>query len=161
MRSRPLQPRVTLSLPPYLKLHTASTLTYNFTNPTARLLTLSLQVDSSDSFVFAGPRKTPTIILAPSESREFSLAVIPLSIGPCALPRLRVFEQAPSSLTQGEEEGAASRSREIDVVAEQALEQDLAQKGLETDLRAATGAVVVSEDSRQGADNFLVLVLPR
>lgn len=143
----PLVPQVTLALPPTLILHEPIALTYTLSNPTSRLLRLSTQVDSAPdpgTFVFAGPRKIPSLILAPSEQRELSVKVVPLVVGRCRLPRLRVFLH---ELDETEQEKAT----EIMVVAQEAVRKD---PGLEEELREARA------EEPAGSD-FVVLVLPR
>ncbi|KAI5481898.1 hypothetical protein MNV49_000175 [Pseudohyphozyma bogoriensis] len=161
MRPLPLHAVVSIRPPPFLTLHKSSTLVYRFSNPTDRLLTLSLQVDSSDGFVFAGPRKTPVMVLAPSEEREVPLAVIPLVVGTCVLPRLRVFEyERPQD--DGREEESQPVMKELRVVEELDVEEvkDPAQVSLETDLRFARGGDDVNNPN-EVSKPFTVLVLPR
>lgn len=80
-------------MPASAVLHEPLTVKYVLTNPTRRVVTLSIQADSSpDQFVFSSVRKVPRTILAPFESREIEMRVVPLQVGPCSLPRLRVYE---------------------------------------------------------------------
>ncbi|GAA6036838.1 hypothetical protein JCM8097_006306 [Rhodosporidiobolus ruineniae] len=176
----PLLPTITLSLPPYLVLHEPTTLTYRFSNPTPRLVTLSSQLDSAtvaSSFVFAGPRRLPEWVLAPNEEREVSVRVVPLMVGEWALPRLRVWEvehpPPPSDYAQVDEEGRPlpppqpqqPRLHELEVEVEsdavegeEEREARAAQMELEAELRSARG----TEDGAEGGGKGVtVLVLPR
>ncbi|KAM0752891.1 hypothetical protein T439DRAFT_323501 [Meredithblackwellia eburnea MCA 4105] len=172
VRPKPLYPTITVRLPPIMRLHAPTSLTYRFSNPTERLLTLSLQVDSSEGFVFAGPRKIPQMTVAPTEERNITLTVIPLLVGPCAVPRVRVFEvdrlspveETPAGPT---EDGVVQRKqKELPVVEEADVGQvvDQSQAHLETDLRIARGSERddASEVSAGEvlARPFTVLVLP-
>ncbi|KAK4692347.1 trafficking protein particle complex subunit 11, partial [Phenoliferia sp. Uapishka_3] len=144
---RPLQltPTISVRLPPYMKLHQPTSLSYLFSNPTDRVLTLSMQIDSAEGFVFAGPRKTPSVILAPSEERTFNITVIPLVVGPCVVPRVRVFEieriSAEDELAVRREGDVpppeAPKMKELAVVEESAVGEvaEPSQAHLETDLR--------------------------
>lgn len=162
-----------------MTVHTPTTLSYRLSNPTDRLLSLALQVDSSDGFVFAGPRKSPTLILAPSEERVVDLVVVPLVVGPSVVPRVRVFElergvpSSPTSTSGGgqrpEEEDGAPKAKELAVVEEADVDQvrDPRQAHLEMDLWAARGgAAERGEEGEGGGDAegpsraFVVVVLP-
>ncbi|GAA6061932.1 hypothetical protein JCM10212_001500 [Sporobolomyces blumeae] len=99
LRPTTLEPRITLRIPPALKVHTATTLEYCLSNPTPHLLHLATQIDSApqpSSFVFAGPRKTPSLVLAPGEERTVEVRVVPLVAGHLAIPRFRVFQVDPA-----------------------------------------------------------------
>ena len=152
-----LAPAITVRLPPYMTLHSPTLLSYRLSNPTDRLLSLSLQIDSADGFVFAGPRKTPHLVLAPAEERIVPVSVIPLIIGPCVVPRVRVFE-----LLGGDDESGAPRSRELPVVEEADVDEvvDPSQAHLETDLRSARGGEDGSDVGESASRPFAVLVLP-
>ncbi|GAA5919086.1 hypothetical protein JCM1841_003742 [Sporobolomyces salmonicolor] len=176
----PLLPRVSLRVPPFLVLHQPVTLTYRFSNPTPRLLTLSTHIDSAEhasSFVFAGLRKIPSFFLAPDEEREVRVTVVPLVVGQWALPKLRAFEveqvQQPQPRHPGEiveqdrkplPQVLQTKLRELEVVVEtDAIEEkDPAQVGLEADLRSARDEDDGGELSGGAAARApVVLVLPR
>jgi hypothetical protein len=165
----PLNPAITLRLPPFLTLHQPFTLTYHFANPTPHLLSLSTQVDSADpgTFVFAGPRKFPVLLLAPDEERDISLVVIPLVVGPCALPRMRVFqhEREVGDQVDDRDPSAATESKmkELIVVGEADVHEirDPVQVGLEEDLRMARGGREDEEGENGEVRPFVVMVLPR
>ncbi|GAA5914419.1 hypothetical protein JCM6882_008227 [Rhodosporidiobolus microsporus] len=180
----PLLPRITLRLPPSLTLHTPTLLTYTFSNPTPRLLTLSSQIDAAplaSSFVFAGPRRLPEWVLAPGEEREVGVQVVPLMVGEHVLPRMRVWEveHPPPGVEHAlvDEEGRPlpppaqpqPQLRELEVFVES--EADVAgeeegasgQAELEADLRSARGeeGAVEGEGGAAVGKAPRVLVLPR
>lgn len=170
IRPLPLHPSVTLRLPPFIRLHQSLPLTYRLSNPTDRLVTLSLQVEGTEAFVFAGPRKIPRLVLAPAEEHSLTMMVVPLVVGPSALPRLRVFEQErPSPTTSsgsgraGDDEDAKAgpTMHELTVVAEQEVVEIKTpeQLSLEKDLRLARGGDSV-DDGTQVSKPLMVLVLP-
>lgn len=131
------------------------TLSYRFSNPTSRLLNLSTQIDSSEGFVFSGPRKLASVILAPDEERLITLVVIPLVVGSCTLPRLRVFDHRRSEeLSQSEEETGelATAGR---IVRELAVQVETESEKSSTQEDASRGVGAVSSAS------LVVLVLPR
>ncbi|GJN91753.1 hypothetical protein Rhopal_004776-T1 [Rhodotorula paludigena] len=178
-------PTITLALPPFLTVHQPATVTYRFSNPTGRVVTLSSQVDSStdvpSTFVFAGPRRLPEWTLAPYEEREVQVRVVPLAAGHCALPRMRVWQiEHPPPPTRDEletrvdEEGRAIpppprpqpkvHEVEVEVESEAIEEVDPAQAELEADLRSAREG----DESESNAGGkappgrpHIVLVLPR
>lgn len=171
----PLLPQVALALPPTLVLHTPTTLLYTLSNPTPRLLRLSAQIDSAPepgTFVFAGPRKLPTLLLAPYEQREVGIKVVPLAMGRCRLPRLRVFLHeagvAGAGELQGEQQGTVvpeDKVTEVFVVAQEVVRmpegegEGREQRGvLEEELRSAR---LSSEDAGRLGSDFSVMVLPR
>lgn len=91
----------------------------------------------------------PSLILAPSERRTVDVKVVPLVVGRCRLPRLRVFLH---DVVAEEETDALPEEKvtEILVVAEEAVRKE---PGLEDELREAR--------SEEGMVDFAVLVLPR
>jgi hypothetical protein len=142
-----------------------------------------LQIDSPvvpGSFVFAGPRKIPSVILAPDEEQTIEVAVIPLMVGPCALPQLRVFQLEPTA-SEGSAEQAAGggaqhastqqqqqqqqqpKMKELPVVAQsQVLDpSDPAQVELEDELRRARGGDDLAEARQRAVKHLVVTVLPR
>ncbi|BGP12883.1 hypothetical protein JCM10213v2_000800 [Rhodosporidiobolus nylandii] len=173
----PLLPAITLQLAPYLVLHQPTTLTYRFSNPTGRSITLSSQLDGPEvpsSFVFAGPRRFPEWILASGEERSLQVRVVPLMAGDWALPRLRVWEvehvSAPPVPPLFDEDGRPvpappppqPRMHELDVQVETDAveEKDPAQAELEADLRSARDGDD-GESGRGAVKAPVVLVLPR
>ncbi|GAA5977298.1 hypothetical protein JCM11641_000058 [Rhodosporidiobolus odoratus] len=178
IKAASLLPAVMLQLPPYLVLHQPSTLTYRFSNPTGRVLTLSSQIDSPEvpsSFVFAGPRRFPEWILAPNEERELQVRVVPLTVGYWPLPRLRVWEveQPPPVPNHAlvDEEGrplpppppAQPKLHELEVQleTEATFEPDPVQVELEADLRSARGGDEDDAERPAKGKAPVVLVLPR
>lgn len=177
-RPLPLVPTVTLRLPPFLVLHEPITLLYLISNPTVRLCTLSAQLDgpsTPSTFAFAGARRLPEFVLAPHETREVRIRVVPLAAGTWTLPRLRVWrvEHAPAPARVDENGYAVAppppRLFELDVEIEGDVveEPDAAQAELEADLRSARGGGAEDEiDAGAGGKAPLgrapvVLVLPR
>lgn len=160
VRRLPLEPTVTLKLPPFMVLHEPTPLTYKLSNPTGRLLVLSTQVDSAEGFVFAGPRKLPSLILAPYEEKGLQVVVIPLAVGQAIVPRLRVFENNEQT-NEEREEDLPNPIREMQVVEETDVEaiKDPKQIALENELRGARGESVEEVEVR--SRDFVVLVLPR
>lgn len=164
LRPLPLHPSISVKVPPYMTLNHPTTVIYRFSNPTSRLLSLATQVDSSDHFVFAGPRKFPLLVLAPSEERSIPLSVIPLVTGSCALPRMRVFEQskeAPRGRGEDGEELPPLDPIELHVVEDMDAEEikDAETARMEGDLKAARGRG--ASEGRDAARDFMVLVVPR
>ncbi|BGO96780.1 hypothetical protein NBRC10513v2_000716 [Rhodotorula toruloides] len=172
----PLTPTILLRLPPYLILHQPVTVSYRFSNPTSRLLTLSSQLDLAEvpsAFAFAGPRRLTEWTLAPFEERELRVRLVPLIAGRFALPRLRVWQiEYPAQLAQDEYSDEEQERRqaqqpkatelEVEVESDVVEERDPAQAGLEADLRTARGG---DEDVAGGKAPLgrppVVLVLPR
>lgn len=145
-------PSITLRLPTFLTLHAPANLLYRFSNPTSRLLNLSTSIEGAENFVFAGPRKFPRFVLAPEEERVLTLVVIPLAVGSCSLPRLRVFVDRTAEATRSEDlEEAEVRERVVE----------------EVTVNVETDSMIQSEKaaSRAGEvgsrDPLVVLVLPR
>ncbi|GAA5850035.1 hypothetical protein JCM8547_000988 [Rhodosporidiobolus lusitaniae] len=173
----PLFPTVTLSLPPHLVLHEPTILTYHFSNPTGRVVTLSSQIDSAEvasAFVFAGARRLPEWILAPAEERSVHVRIVPLAVGSWSIPRLRVWEvehpppQPEHALV--DEEGrplpappppqAKLHELQVEVETDAVEEPDPVQVELEADLRSAREDD--GESGKGGAGRAaVVLVLPR
>ncbi|BGP28998.1 hypothetical protein JCM10296v2_000734 [Rhodotorula toruloides] len=171
-----LAPTILLRLPPYLIIHQPVTLSYRFSNPTSRFLTLSSQLDLAEvpsAFAFAGPRRLTEWTLAPFEVREMRVRLVPLIAGRFALPRMRVWQiEYPAQLAQDEysdEEQERRQARqpkatelEVEVESDVVEEQDPAQIGLEADLRNARGG---DADAASGKAPLgrppVVLVLPR
>ncbi|SCV68679.1 BQ2448_800 [Microbotryum intermedium] len=173
-----LEPTVTLSLPAILRLHDLTRLRYKFSNPTNRVTTLSFTVEGAEpgTFTFAGPRKFPSLVLAPDEERTLDMVVVPLVVGACALPRMRVFHHervplAPDDENDGEPyldpsapRESARRARELKVVPETAVHEikDPAQLLMEEDLRAARGGDRLDDAiGTPPPPPFVVMVLPR
>ncbi|KDE06050.1 hypothetical protein MVLG_03604 [Microbotryum lychnidis-dioicae p1A1 Lamole] len=174
-----LEPAVTLSLPATLRIHELTKMRYKFSNPTNRVTTLSFTVEGAEpgTFTFAGPRKYPSFVLAPDEERTLDMVVVPLVVGPCALPRMRVFHHervplAPEDQSNEREahldpsapEESARRARELKVVAETAVHEmkDPAQVLMEEDLRAARGGDRLDDAIGNPPHSpFVVMVLPR
>ncbi|SGY32475.1 BQ5605_C002g01369 [Microbotryum silenes-dioicae] len=174
-----LEPAVTLSLPATLRIHELTKMRYKFSNPTNRVTTLSFTVEGAEpgTFTFAGPRKYPSFVLAPDEERTLDMVVVPLVVGLCALPRMRVFHHervplAPEDQSNEREahldpsapEESARRARELKVVAETAVHEmkDPAQVLMEEDLRAARGGDRLDDAiGNPPHPPFVVMVLPR
>lgn len=121
---------------------------------------LSAQVDSAEGFVFAGPRKFPSLILAPYEERVLQVVVVPLVVGQTTIPRLRVFENNEQA-NEEREEDLPEIIRELQVVEETDVEvvKDPKQRILENELRGARGEA--EEEVEVRSRDFEVLVLPR
>lgn len=110
-----------------MTLNTPTSLHYTLSNPTSRLLHLATQIDSAiqpSSFVFAGPRKIASLVLAPGEETTISARIVPLMTGEFAIPRFRVFEveQVPT-IQQLDKDGQPilpppPRMRELDIEVE-------------------------------------------
>jgi hypothetical protein len=172
----PLAPTIVLRLPPFLVLHQPVTLSYRFSNPTSRLLTVSSQLDLAEvpsAFAFAGPRRLTEWTLAPFEEREMRVRLVPLVAGRFAIPRMRVWlVEYAAQLAQGEHDNGEGpqqpvqqvKATELDVQidSEVVRERDPAEVVLEADLRNAG-----SEDDDAGGVKAppgrapVVLVLPR
>ncbi|BGP36865.1 hypothetical protein JCM10449v2_000767 [Rhodotorula kratochvilovae] len=171
----PLLPTVTLTLPPFLTLHEPTTLLYRLANPTPHVVTLSSQLDSpeaSSTFAFAGARRLPDWVLAPHETRELRVRVVPLVAGSWALPRLRVWrvEHPPPPGVDAEGRALPQQQQprvhelEVEIESDAVEEPDLAQAELEADLRSARG----EEDGESSVGGKaplgrapVVLVMPR
>lgn len=100
------------------------------------------QLESSDQWLFSGPRKINRILLLPDTVRSFPLRAVPVAVGEVDVPRIRVFERVrqyvdpadPSeavddALGEGEEAPTPPppQLRELDVV----REYDIARPPLE------------------------------
>jgi hypothetical protein len=99
-----------------------------------------------------------------------SVKVIPLVVGRCRLPRLRVLLHEPGVVvepTEEQQEGIAPEDKvtELEILVEEATrladeEQAEQRGGLEEELRAARLNAGEEEGKRFGGD-FSVLVMPR
>ncbi|GAA6055585.1 hypothetical protein JCM3770_002500 [Rhodotorula araucariae] len=145
-----LHPTVTLALPPFLTLHEPTTLLYRLANPTPRVVTLSSQLDTPEApstFAFAGARRLPDWVLAPYETRELCVRVVPLAVGCWALPRLRVwrveYPPPPGVDAEGrahpQQQQRQAHELEVEIDGDTVDEPDAAQVELEADLRSAKG----------------------
>ncbi|KAM0793128.1 hypothetical protein ACM66B_000606 [Microbotryomycetes sp. NB124-2] len=129
--NRPLEPSITLRLPPFVKLHTPVKLQYHFSNPTMDVLRLYISFDSAPApgtFVFAGPRREPNFVLVPDEERDLSITVIPLALGHLALPRMRVFLQEQVAVAS---DGTGVANPEIQLQQQQQQQQQQQTKSTE------------------------------
>lgn len=99
-----------LRVPPSVSLSTSTRMTLSITNshPSATATTLCITVDSSDSFIWAGPKSTHVAALPPNDTAQVVLDVVPVSSGPGAgsaeLPKVRLWE------------GTGDDKEELDVV---------------------------------------------
>lgn len=165
--SVPLSPTVTLSLPPTMILHQPTTLIYKLSNPTRRLLNLSISIDSSEGFVFSGSRKFQNFILSPGEWRFEKIIVVPLVVGDWRIPRMRVFEIERDIGREvvvqqgGEVKEEGIRMKEIQVTEGTDLVQirDSKQILLERELRKARGERE-DDEAVEEIKEFRTLILP-
>ncbi|GAA5922303.1 uncharacterized protein JCM15063_003254 [Sporobolomyces koalae] len=100
VRALPPLPRVKLTVPRHMTANEPIALDYVLSNPTSRSLHLATHVDSPlhpGSFVFAGPRQYPSIVLAAGEHKPIRVHLVPLVVGKVAIPKFRVFEVEPDS----------------------------------------------------------------
>lgn len=173
-RSRPLEPSVSLRLPPFINLHRPATLRYHFSNPTSDVLRLSLSFDSAPepgTFVFAGPRREPSFVLVPDEERDLEITVVPLALGSLALPRLRVFVHevvAAAAVVVADDSATVSDGRpSIDSSSgandAQQRQQTRTRELLvvaENDMATVGGLAPGSGSTQTGPKDFVVMVLP-
>lgn len=99
-----------------------------------------------------------------------SVKVIPLVVGRCRLPRLRVFLHEPGLAVEPSDEqqqaiAPEDKVTELEVLVEEAIrlgedEQAENRGGLEEELRAAR-LNAGEEDGRRPGGDFSVLVMPR
>jgi hypothetical protein len=77
------------------------------------------------------------LVLAPGEEKQLTLSVVPLSLGSCALPRLRIFEKELNG--ENDEE---VRVKEWNMLVESQVEVILSkdQMKLERELSVARGS---------------------
>lgn len=124
-----------------------------------------MQIDSSEGFVFAGPRKFPTLILSPGEWKYEQIVVVPLVVGEWRIPRMRVFEherrREGEERREGEDGKEEVRMKEIQVTEETDISEikDPKQILLERELRKARGEDEEMDELVE-IKEFRTLVLP-
>ncbi|GAA94378.1 uncharacterized protein L969DRAFT_96482 [Mixia osmundae IAM 14324] len=85
---------VAVDLPAVIRLHMPTSIRFTICNDSpTRLLKLTAQMDSSESWVFAGPRKIARFSVLPRRQRELRFALVAIGMpGHTTIPRLRVYE---------------------------------------------------------------------
>lgn len=85
---------MTTDLPHHVHLYERTKITYVIQNPSDRQIAeVMWQVDVTDQWVYAGPRKMDRVRLLPQSSRSISIEAVPLVLGDIEGPLVRVFER--------------------------------------------------------------------
>ena len=107
------------------------TLTVHNLSPSDLAASLQLQVESSDTFAWAGPRQMRLPLLLAGQSRVVTMQLVALKVGWARLPRIRLWE-----LIAPEEGGMSGEvvTREVPVAQESAgrgeVEEDAGGAGM-------------------------------